>query len=329
MAEEFKHGAPTPQGQNRGPREAGSGLRGAENRADQGPQVECGEFETLLTDALEDQLTGARKNAFDAHRRACAVCGPMFSEVEAGRHWLRSLEPVEPPVHLVHNILAATTGVISTRHVPSAIAPPTGFGARVRGWWDSWLAPVTAFARQPRFVMSFGMIFFSFSLALSVAGVRVSDVAKIDLRPAALRHAYNEAQIRVVKYYDNIRFVYEIESKVRQLRESATPVEPSPQPKRENRNNKDTSGQPDQNQDRNYSREQSQTVLAGLTAGSYQLRARGPQIARFWLDGVRATSFELTPACSRLAARGSEFKPADALLAQSSKLVARGYRRYV
>ena len=120
--------------------------------------------------------------------------------------------------------------------------------------------------------MSFGMIFFSFSLALSVAGVKVSDVAKIDLRPAALRHAYNEAQIRVVKYYDNIRFVYEIESKVRQLRESAAPTEPSPQPKRENRNNKDTSGQPDQNQDRYYSREQSQTVLAGLTEGPNEVR---------------------------------------------------------
>jgi len=261
MAEESKHGAPTPHGQNR-----------VRNRADEGPQVACAEFEALLTDALEGQLTGARKDAFDAHQRACAVCGPMFAEVEAGRRWLRSLEPVEPPVHLVHNILVATTGVVSTRHVPSAAGRATTFGGRVREWWDSWLAPVTAFARQPRFVMSFGMIFFSFSLALSVAGFKVSDVAKINLRPTALRHAYNEAEIRVVKYYDNIRFVYEIESKVRQLKESTAPAEPSPQPKRENRNNKDTSGQPDQNQDRYYSREQSQTVLAGLTEGPNEVR---------------------------------------------------------
>ena len=33
-----------------------------------------------------------------------------------------------------------------------------------------------------------------------------------------MRHAYNDAQIRVVKYYDNIRFVYEIESKLRELK---------------------------------------------------------------------------------------------------------------
>ena len=75
--------------------------------------------------------------------------------------------------------------------------------------------------------MSFGMIFFMGSLGLSVAGVKPADVAKIDLRPAALRHAYNDAQIKVVKYYDNIRFVYEIESKVRELKRANTPAEPA------------------------------------------------------------------------------------------------------
>ena len=70
------------------------------------------------------------------------------------------------------------------------------------------------------------MIFFSFSLALSAAGVKPADVAKINLRPAALRHAYNDAQIKVVKYYDNIRFVYEIESRVREFKRATTPAEP-------------------------------------------------------------------------------------------------------
>ena len=112
--------------------------------------------------------------------------------------------------------------------------------------------------------MSFGMIFFTFSLMVSAAGVKAADVAKIDVRPSALRHAYNSAQIKFVQYYDNIRFVYEIESKVRELRRAATPAEPSAEPKKENRGNDNTSGQPDQRQDRNYSQEESQTVLAGL-----------------------------------------------------------------
>jgi len=240
--------------------------------------IECTEFEALLTDALdgEGQLSPARKESFDAHRRVCAICGPLFAEVQAGRQLLRALalEPVEPPAHLVHNILAATSGVVSTR--PLAVRPDgrtTPFGERVREWWDSFFTPVMAFARQPRFVMSFGMIFFSFSMVATLAGVKPSDVAKVNLRPSALRHAYNDAQIKVVKYYDNIRFVYEIESKVRELKRANTPAEPAPKEQKENRKN-NTSGQPDhgspdhvgpdQRQDRNYSREYNQPILAAL-----------------------------------------------------------------
>jgi hypothetical protein len=111
------------------------------------------------------------------------------------------------------------------------------------------------------------MIFFSFSLALNAAGVKPADVAKVDLRPAALRHAYNDAQIKIVKYYDNIRFVYEIESKLRELKRANTPAQPGPEQQKENRKN-DTSGQPDQRQDRNYSQEYNQPVLAALRAGA-------------------------------------------------------------
>ncbi len=277
MSEESKYGTPTPPGSD---------------RAGGPPQLGCSEFEALLTDALEGQLSEASRTGFDAHRRVCAVCGPLFADVQAGQQWLRSLEAVEPPPYLVHNILAATTGVVSTRPTAAAAgARTTPLGERAREWWDSWFAPVTAFVRQPRFVMSFGMIFFTFSLMVSAAGVKASDVAKIDVRPSALRHAYNTAQIKVVQYYDNIRFVYEIESKVRELRRAASPAEPAPQPKKENRGNGDTSGQPDQRQDRNYSQEESQTVLAGLIgptdvvslarAASYEPRASSkPVLAR-------------------------------------------------
>src|SRR5208282_2767454 len=234
--------------------------------------VECTEFEALLSDALDGdgQLSPARRESFEAHRRVCAICGPLFADVQAGQQWLRSLEAVEPPAYLVHNILAATSGVVSTRVLAAtAGGRTTPLGERLRERWDSFFTPVAAFVRQPRFVMSFGMIFFSFSLALNAAGVKPSDVAKVSLRPSAVRHAYNDAQIKIVKYYDNIRFVYEIESKLRELKRSNTPAEPGPveQPKDNRKNN--TSGQPEhgspeQRQDRNYSQEYNQPVLAAL-----------------------------------------------------------------
>jgi len=255
MADETKHGTPTPPGAN---------------AAGRVPQMECAEFEALLGSLIDaegldsdGQLSPARKQSFEAHRRACAVCGPLFADVQAGQQWLRSLEPVEPPVHLVHNILVATSGVVSRRSSSLAAAGggTTPLRERLRERWASFFAPVTAFVRQPRFVMSFGMIFFSFSLALNAAGVKPKDVAKVSLRPASIRHAYNDAQIKVVQYYDNIRFVYEIESKLRQLKRANTPAEPA-EPKQNPKDN--TSGQPDQRQDRNYSQDYTQPVLAAL-----------------------------------------------------------------
>jgi hypothetical protein len=232
--------------------------------------IECTEFETLLSEAMDGdgRLSPARMEGFEAHRRVCAVCGPLFADAQAGRQWLRSLEEVESPAYLVHNILAATTGVVSTRP-QAAIAGgrTTPFGERLREGWDSFFSPVAAFVRQPRFVMSFGMIFFSFSLALNAAGVKPKDVAKVDLRPSAVRHAYNDAQIKVVQYYDNIRFVYEIESKLRELKRANTPAAPGNQEQKDNRKN-NTSGQPEQRQDRNYSQEYNQPVLAALREAS-------------------------------------------------------------
>jgi hypothetical protein len=278
------------------------------------PGKACAEFDAMLIDALDGVLTGERKEGFDAHRRSCPICGPMFAEVEAGQLWLRSLEPVEPPPHLLHNILAATTGVVSTGLATSGRAAKAPWRERVREWWDSWFTPVTAFVRQPRFVMSFGMIFFTSSLVMSTSGVKASDVAKIDLRPSALRHTYNSAQIKIVQYYDNIRFVYEVESKVRELKRATTPAEAAPEPKKQNRGNGDTSEQPEQRQDRNYSMEDDQTVLAALRgsgtvtleqAASSEPRARGPQAAGFSVAGEGAAIELLFARNSRLATPGS------------------------
>jgi hypothetical protein len=268
--------------------------------------MQCGEFEALLMEALDGELSGEQRAGFDAHRRACAICGPMFTDSEAGQMWLRSLEAVEPPPYLVHNILVATTGVVGTGWAAAGAGGRQPIDGRARTWWESWFRPFEAFVRQPRFVMSFGMIFFTFSLVVSAAGVKPTDVAKIDLRPAALRHAYNDAQIKVIHYYDNIRFVYEIESKVRELKRATTPPEPAPAQKKENRND-NTSGQPEQRQDRNYSEQQSEMVLAGLNAHSSTVRTRP------------ATSRELRATGELLLSRSPKLKACDSSLLETGR----------
>lgn len=220
--------------------------------------MQCSDFDVLLTEAIDETLTGSRLESFQAHARSCPNCGPLFAEADAGRRWLKSLSDVEPPVHLVHNILVATSGVASTRF---STEPRRSLGQRLREWGSVLASPISGVIRQPRFVMSFGMAFFSVSLILSVAGVKPADIKSVDLRPAALKRSYYETSGKVVRYYENIRFVYEIESRVRDIKRATTPAEPGPSPKEKERKN-DTSEQPEQKQERNYSQGENQPVLA-------------------------------------------------------------------
>jgi hypothetical protein len=269
-------------------------------------------FEALLSEAIDGQLSSARKEIFEAHGRACPICGPLLTDALAGQQWLKSLEEIEPPAHLVHNILAATTGISSARlQAPIPERRTTPLGERIREWWDSFATPTAAFVRQPRFVMSFGMIFFSFSLALSAAGVKPADVAKIDLRPSALKRTYYSTQGRVVKFYENIRFVYEIESRVREFKRATTPAEPGPQkPTQERKNN--TSGQPDQKQERNYSREENQPVLAGLRARGFELRATSYDCQAATCEVPRA-SYSVQTASRQIITRSSQLEARSSL----------------
>ena len=188
----------------------------------------------------------------------------MVEEATAGMHWLKGLDEVEPPRHLVHNILAQTIGALPSEH---AVAPQRG-----DGWLDKLkgrLAPIFAPVATPRFAMSFGMAFFSITLLLSIAGLHISDLRRLDLSSKGITKTYYSTQARVIRYYDNIRLVYEIESRVRDLRRVAAPEKqqeqpaPKSQPKSDNRQNKNRENQ-------KYSRDGGQPELAASPAGNEQ-----------------------------------------------------------
>jgi hypothetical protein len=126
------------------------------------------------------------------------------------------------------------------------------------------VAPALALMRQPRFAMSFGMVFFSLSICLSVLGIRPSDLLRVDLRPSAIKRTYYETSGRVVKYYENIRFVYEIESRVREFKRVTAPAEQAPEERPPERKKNNNSEQHDQRQERNYSQGDNQPVLAAV-----------------------------------------------------------------
>jgi hypothetical protein len=239
--------------------------------ADHKNGMQCNEFDALLSEALDQRLTGEQLERFQAHARVCPTCGPLLAEADAGLRWLHELVEVDPPVNLMHNILAATTGLDTARlHGTAAAQTQISWFERMQAWASAVASPILGVAKQPRFAMSFGMAFFSLSITMSMAGVKLGDLRHADLRPSAIKRNYYETSGRLVKYYENIRFVYELESRVRDFKRATMPAEPAPQEqereeeKDKHRRNDNTSGQPEPKQDRNYSQEGSQVILASV-----------------------------------------------------------------
>ena len=182
---------------------------------------ECGQWETLLPDALDGVLSSGDERIFTAHMAVCPACTELYEESRRGREWLGFLaaEP-DVPAGLLDKILAQTGPgqVEGYGLIPS--------GSNVLPMPQPWQRPgfmgqVRRFA-EPRLLMTAAMAFFSIALTLNLTNVRLSSIRLSDLRPASIR-SFMERRITmastpIIRYYDHLRFVYEVESRMRELR---------------------------------------------------------------------------------------------------------------
>lgn len=170
--------------------------------------TQCTEFDRLLPDAIDGLLQGGELARFEKHLSECGACASLYAETKQGHLWLTGLEEVEPPRHMVHNILLATSGV-AEQGAETVRALRPGLGRRCLELLHELFAPLMT----PRFAGTVAMAFFSISLLLNITGIRVTD-----LRARTLSHSYYEAENRAIKFYENMHFVYQIQSKVRTFR---------------------------------------------------------------------------------------------------------------
>jgi hypothetical protein len=193
----------------------------------------CGQWETLLVDALDGALLPEHEGVFSGHLATCAACTEMFEQVRRGREWLEFLAPEpEAPAYLLDRILVGTghgkqeiskfsAGDLAVAGGPATAGnvlpmPPAwqrpGFAARMRRF------------AEPRLLMTAAMAFFSIALTLSMTGVRFTGIKMSDLRPAAVgsfvERRIMTASTPIIRYYDHLRFVYEVESRMKELRRS-------------------------------------------------------------------------------------------------------------
>jgi hypothetical protein len=65
--------------------------------------------------------------------------------------------------------------------------------------------------------MTAAMAFFSIALTMNLTGIRLSALRASDFKPSNIMRSASQAKMRVVQYTDNLRVVYELESRVHQL----------------------------------------------------------------------------------------------------------------
>ena len=141
----------------------------------------CGEWETLLADALDGLLKPEDEAKFTAHKADCPACAALYEEARKGREWLEFLSPEpEVPAGLLEKILAQTgPGHAAGRAASMPLPVPAGAGGVPAFVPPVWQQP-GFFARarhavQPRLLMTAAMAFFSIALTLNMTGVRLID----------------------------------------------------------------------------------------------------------------------------------------------------------
>ena len=222
------------------PKDLRFGDKSAGKQAGNGGQ--CAECEARLADALDGALTVEEQKLFAEHTAECGACSQMLADARRGAAWMEMLHTPrpEPPAELLERILAETSGTegyagrVVYEQAGATLGRSQNFGGVAPGYGVSAAAAsygnVLPFRRrlastmrrssfgqivfQPRFAMTAAMAFFSIALTMNLTGVRLLDLRASDLRPSSLKRDYHDANARVVRYYEGLRVVYELESRV-------------------------------------------------------------------------------------------------------------------
>lgn len=171
----------------------------------------CQELEPILCDYVDGTLRADQRAAVEVHLAACTECAELARDSAAVVAFLEAQPELEPPPALVTRILNLTP------FEPEApkTEPSGGWFHRLFG---RWLQPVF----QPRMVMGMAMTILSFAMLGRFAGIEARQLRPADLNPVKVWEAAEDRAHRswnqAVKYYESLRIVFEVQSRLRELR---------------------------------------------------------------------------------------------------------------
>lgn len=184
--------------------------------------MKCADFEVLLSDYIDGTATGEIRAAIEEHAGACAACGELLLDATQAVSFIERVEEVIPPHELITRLVY---------HAPHGkLRDELERRSLVGRTFSRWLQPVL----QPRFVMGMAMTILSFAMLGRCTGVQLQQIRPADLSPTKvwgnLEDKVYRGWDRTVKYYDNLRLVYEIESRIKDIRDqqSVTDVGTTP-----------------------------------------------------------------------------------------------------
>jgi anti-sigma factor RsiW len=163
----------------------------------------CAEMEVLICDYVDGTLAPDARTSVERHLADCRSCAEMARDAAAAVGFMERSADVEPPPELITRLLF---------EAPWAHGRTPATGAR--NWFRRMFQPVL----QPRFAMGMAMTILSFAmLARFVAParqLRASDLAPAKVWASLEDRAYRSWE-RSVKFYESIKFVYQIQTKLR------------------------------------------------------------------------------------------------------------------
>ncbi len=162
--------------------------------------MNCADFEIVLCDYMDGTLESSRRQEFEKHMSECVTCAEFARDVMGAVAFIERVEEVKPPTELLTRITFA---------IPSSKTPK-----EMRSWFSGPLHAIF----QPRFVMGMAMTILSFSMLGRFAGIEVRQLKPADLTPskiwAAADDKVHRTWQRAVKYYDNLKLVYEVQTRL-------------------------------------------------------------------------------------------------------------------
>ena len=181
----------------------------------------CANFEIALCDYLDGTLAAAEKAEVEQHLSTCAACAELARDAGAAMAFIERVADVEPPPELVTRMFA----------IPSLPEARSSMRTGIRSWFRSLMQPML----QPRMVMGLSLTILFFGMMVRCAGIPERKLTAADLDPARVwagaEDRVHRGWERTVKFYENLRFVYQIQSRVREWRDqqeqdaSAVPAE--------------------------------------------------------------------------------------------------------